>query len=121
MGVVLSVELNTWFLIMRRVLFLRQDSPHVTKQLRDAIDYAFYTSWIIIRVVGYNMILGSLFPLLIMRFELKQDVFFPTVFVMTQTALNLMNLKWTYDLFTPIIKRRLFEHGDENGSREHTL
>ena len=122
MGAVLSVELNTWLLILRRVLFLRKDSPYVPTQLRDCVDYAFYFSWIVIRVFVFNWVLFSLVAVLIERFEDQRTMLFLTMFVATQAALNALQLKWTYDLFVPMIKRSLWKaSSSENGKTEHTL
>lgn len=120
MGILLSVEMNTWFLILRRVLFVRKETHYVPPFLRDLVDFSFYSSWILIRVVAYNKILWDFIPMLAKRYEMQVEVVLPTLFVGTQAILNLMNLKWTYDLFLPIVKRNLLGKGDKD-SGNHTL
>lgn len=120
MGVILCVELNTWFLIARRVLYLRKDT--VPTMFRDFVDRAFYASWIVIRVFAYNWLLYRFIFDFHQRIVDNETLAVPSVFLGTQIALNLMNLKWTYDLFLPIIKRML--NPDSMKSKadgEHTL
>ena len=102
MGACLSVEINTWFLIMRRVVYKRQLPTFCI----DLVGACFYTSWIIIRCVIFPAIL---YTFLSMAYEaiLETGIWFhwPMVFIPVHFALCVMNLKWSYDLFEPIIRR----------------
>lgn len=127
---ILSVEINTWFLICRRVLFLRKDSPYVPQLMRDLVDYAFYASWILIRVFVYGVIQVCYVLLLADQWKRHKDVShiffnFPWMFVVLQTLFTMLNLQWTYALFQPIIKRNLLARGGKgdkvSGGRDHTL
>jgi hypothetical protein len=126
---ILSVEVNTWFLIARRVLYLRRDTISAT--VRDWIDYAFNVTWIITRVVIQNWLLWRFCSLFYLRIIHGQTLLIPSLFVFTQMALNIMNVKWTYDLFKPMIQRNFFPENDNNkndvmmkksdNNKQHTL
>jgi len=104
MGALLSVEINTWFLILRRVLFKSRDRLHPI--VTEFVSYSFYISWIAIRCFVYPAILYDF----LRRAEIKitesgrffhwELLFFPM-----QITLCILNLKWTYDLFKPIVLR----------------
>lgn len=105
MGACLSIEISTWFLILRRVVYKRQSLiPPICIHI---IDMLFYTTWIVIRC----FILPGL---LIEAFSLAGDVVAQSghfrhllfVFIPLHFFLCLLNFKWTYDLFEPIIRGR---------------
>jgi hypothetical protein len=105
MGAFLSIEISTWFLILRRVVYKRQSLiPAICIHI---IDMLFYTTWIVIRC----FILPGL---LIEAFSLAGDVVTKSghfrhllfVFIPLHFFLCLLNFKWTYDLFEPIIRGR---------------
>lgn len=105
MGACMSVEINTWFLIARRV-FNKQgftpwviDLPPFMSIRIKLISIFFYLSWISIRVI--------LFPVLMLKFitlwwnlsldvGTKFNILFPVFFL--HSTFCLLNLKWTYDL-----------------------
>jgi hypothetical protein len=113
---ILSVEVNTWFLIARRVFYLRREK--LSSTFRDFIDHAFYISWIVTRVIIHNWLLCRFCIKFHERILNKETLPIPSLFVGTQTALNLMNLKWTYDLFMPMIKRA---SASSKTDKQHTL
>lgn len=105
MGSILSVEVNTWFLILRRVVFKQ---PDVHPILTETISALFYITWVLIRLIIYP---GVLLTFLSMAHEhiLETGIFWhlPMIFIPVHFFLCMLNLKWTYDLFTPIVKRWL--------------
>ena len=55
MGGCLSVEINTWFMIARRVIYKRKDQ--IPAFVQDIISYLFFFSWITIRIFLYPWIM----------------------------------------------------------------
>lgn len=116
MGAILSVEINTWFLICRRLVYRNSYGPpspaskeHPLLPMAQTIVSAmFYITWIGIRCYLYP---SYLFMFLRMADERIREtgVFFhkEMIFITVHTVLCALNIKWTYDLFTPIIKRWL--------------
>jgi hypothetical protein len=104
MGACLSVEINTWFLIMRRVLYKRKDQIHPA--IMEMVSIAFYASWIIIRVFIFPAIMVTFCQ---MAYETVQTTgklwHWPMMFIPIHFFLCVLNLKWTYDLFQPIFVR----------------
>ena len=103
MGACLSVEVNTWFLIARRVVYKRNYSNTLGGNL---ISICFYLSWIIIRCLVYP---GLLYMFLHMAEEGIREtgtiMHWELLFVPIHFFLCLLNLKWTYDLFQPMFVR----------------
>lgn len=105
MGALLTVEVNTWFLIARRV-FNKQGFPPWTIDLPPIISIrvklisiCFYTTWIIIRCIIYPALLIELISRYNLRTALVRTRF--NVFlicVVLQSCFVALNLKWTYDL-----------------------
>lgn len=103
MGACLSVEVNTWFLILRRVVNKTKDRSPVLKEIVSAL---FYVSWIIIRVFIYPAILVCFLQLAYQEVVATEQLWhWPMIFIPLHFFLCLLNLKWSYDLFEPIIKR----------------
>jgi len=104
MGACLSVEINTWFLIARRAAYKRSDA--VSQQITELISVCFYGSWILIRCIIYP---GILMVFLSMARDIVIDtgtcLHWPIIFLPVHGFLCILNLKWTYDLFHPIIKK----------------
>lgn len=104
MGACLSVEINTWFLIARRVAYKRSDT--VSELLTELISICFYASWILIRCIVYP---GILLVFLKMAndaiVETGTCLHWPIIFLPVHGFLCVLNLIWTYDLFKPIVKR----------------
>ena len=105
MGLILSVEINTWFLIARRVFVYRRQ---VKPPLADTITALFYISWIVIRCIIYP---GLLVIFLRMAHEgiirTQSIMHLQLLFLPVHAGLVVLNLKWTYDLFLPMFKRAL--------------
>ena len=71
MGACLTVELNTWFLIARRVAYKRNLSGTT---LSNVIDACFYASWIIIRCIIYPAILYTFISMAIVGIAETQSI-----------------------------------------------
>jgi hypothetical protein len=106
MGACLSVEINTWFLILRRALYKRKN--HIHPIITELVSISFYVSWIAIRVFLYPMIM---YIFLQMAYDkvMETGILFhwPMIFMPVHFFLCVLNLKWTYDLFLPIFTRYL--------------
>ena len=105
MGACLTVEINTWFLILRRVLYKRRDTVHMPL-LQEMVSTFFYISWIAVRCFIYPAILLVFFKMA--RLEIiRTNVFWhwPMLFIPVHFFLCVLNLKWSYDLFQPMIMK----------------
>jgi len=104
MGACLSVEINTWFLILRRVVYKRKEQlPHV---LVEVVSMLFYVSWIAIRCFIYPAILVHFLHLAREKVETTNRLWhWPMIFIPVHFFLCILNLKWSYDLFEPIIRK----------------
>eukprot|EP00531_Pseudo-nitzschia_arenysensis_P004593 CAMPEP_0116142574 /NCGR_PEP_ID=MMETSP0329-20121206/14981_1 /TAXON_ID=697910 /ORGANISM="Pseudo-nitzschia arenysensis, Strain B593" /LENGTH=280 /DNA_ID=CAMNT_0003637819 /DNA_START=138 /DNA_END=981 /DNA_ORIENTATION=+ len=110
MGAVLSVELNTWFLIARRLVYRNNYCPSgyakVSPIITSTVSAFFYFTWLAIRCYLYPSVLLLFFHLWKEEIELTGRVFFwELLFIPVHFVLCVLNLKWTYDLFKPIVKR----------------
>lgn len=110
MGAILSVEINTWFLICRRLVYRNSysgvpPSPRL-KLAQTFVSTFFYITWIAIRCYLYPSFLVMFWYMYVERLE-ETGVYFHNemLFIPVHVGLCALNLKWTYDLFTPIIKR----------------
>lgn len=104
LGAVLSVEINTYFLILRRVLYkASQQGINLSPIITESVSALFYISWIIIRCIVYP---GVLVSFLTIGYEVyfKEGLVFEMLFIPLHSALCALNLKWTYDLFKPIVQ-----------------
>lgn len=111
MGVLMSVELNTWFLIARRV-FNKQglpswklDIPYFMSVRVKLISVFFYISWISIRCVMYPYVLYVLaFPLLAHKnyADVKHAV---SCAVLIQAVFCFLNAKWSLQLLNSKIRQ----------------
>ena len=125
MGAILSVEINTWFMICRRLVYRNSyggptSNSHASNINNDwwidailtlvqkTVSTMFYITWIAIRCYLYPSYLVMFFRMADERIR-ETGVFFHNemIFIVVHTALCALNIKWTYDLFTPIIKRWL--------------
>jgi len=103
MGACLSVEVNTWLLILRRVVYKARDSSYL---LKEAVSLSFYLSWIVIRVFIYPAILVVFLQMAYTEVIATDQLWhWPMIFIPIHFFLCLLNLKWTYDLFQPIVNR----------------
>jgi TLC domain len=102
MGACLTVEINTWFLILRRVLFKRK-APAL---LQKVVEIGFYVSWIAIRVILYPLIMYMFCGMALERIQETGYLFhWPMIFIPVHFFLCVLNLVWTYDLFLPFFKK----------------
>eukprot|EP00522_Entomoneis_paludosa_P010999 CAMPEP_0172462736 /NCGR_PEP_ID=MMETSP1065-20121228/44778_1 /TAXON_ID=265537 /ORGANISM="Amphiprora paludosa, Strain CCMP125" /LENGTH=271 /DNA_ID=CAMNT_0013218479 /DNA_START=107 /DNA_END=922 /DNA_ORIENTATION=+ len=107
MGALLSVELNTWFLIARRFVYKKKITI-----LSYPASLCFYASWIIIRCYFYPAILVQFIQLADIRIrETGKFWHWPMIFIPFHFALCCLNLKWSIDLFYPIIKSWVVRDG----------
>jgi len=105
MGAILSVEVNTWFLICRRVMYKSSGKP-VSPVLSETVSMMFYLTWILIRCIIYPAVLVEFLRLAVEKIAETGTLWhLPMIFIPAHFALCVLNLKWTYDLFAPIIKR----------------
>ena len=102
MGACLSVEINTWFLITRRVLY---KVPSIPSLVMDLVSFCFYTSWIVIRVGIYPYIMYEFLRMTYWAIVETGQFHSPMLSLPVHFFLCVLNLKWTYELFAPIIRR----------------
>lgn len=115
MGACLSVEINTWFLIARRVAYLRRDA--ISNLITGIINVAFYVSWLAIRCFLYPLIMAIYVQKCqVALVETGTLLHWPVIFVPIHFILCLLNLKWSYDLFTPIVSDWFKSSGVQKGS-----
>lgn len=88
------VEFNTWFLIARRNF---KDVP--------LISYLFYVSWVIIRLGMYPVIMIS-FSMHLYELYMKEHAIpsFGLIMLFFMVSLNILNIKWTYDMILKFLK-----------------
>mmetsp|Transcript_15228 Transcript_15228/g.42109 ORF Transcript_15228/g.42109 Transcript_15228/m.42109 type:complete len:285 (-) Transcript_15228:443-1297(-) len=108
-GAILSVEINTWFLILRRVVY-KQGVNDKTKQAHpvivEIVSFMFYTTWILIRCIVYPAVLVCYLQMAKERIDLTGSwIHVPFIFIPVHLILCCLNLKWTYDLFKPLVRR----------------
>ena len=100
MDACLTVEINTWFLIARRWCYKNR----VSRPIQQIVVACFYLSWIAIRCIIYPTILAIFLSMVDEGWKRTgtlmhwQMLFLPIHFVLCG-----LNLKWTYDLFKPIV------------------
>lgn len=120
MGVCMSVECNTWFLIARRV-FNKQGFPPWQIGLGwlsirvKVISIFFYLTWISIRCILYPCLMGTFYRLWqerILETGSYMNILFPCVPL--HACFCLLNLKWSYELLMSKIRylRRKKQLGD---------
>ena len=110
MGAILSVELNTWFLICRRLVYRSNHCPSgyakFSPIITNTVSTLFYITWVAIRCYLYPHVLVLFMYLWKDEIEIQGKFFFwELLFIPVHAVLCVLNLKWTYDLFNPIIKR----------------
>jgi hypothetical protein len=112
MGACLSVEINTWFLILRR--YKRKDR---NPMLQEIISILFYVSWVAIRCVVYPAIMVVFLRMAHAEVVRTDSLWhWQFIFLPVHFFLCVLNLKWTYDLFLPIVKRCMSTDKDATAS-----
>lgn len=100
MGGCLSIEINTWFLILRRVVYKKK-----WYWVEDLVSFMFYASWISIRLIVYPIILVKFLFITQDLNETTGHWFHPEIlFITCHFVLCCLNLKWSWDSLYPIIK-----------------
>ena len=104
MGACMSVEINTWFLIARRVFNKAGFPPWIIDlsfvSIRvKLISICFYITWIAIRCILYPLLMGYIVNRWLARSEkvgsyLNFDLISPVM----HASFCILNFKWTYDL-----------------------
>jgi hypothetical protein len=126
MGACMSVEINTWFLIARRV-FNKQGFPPWILNLSfvsirvKLISICFYVTWFGIRCILYPIMLVYL----VKRWHLEylkngSWINIELVNPLVHVSFCILNFKWTYDLLMSKIryyKRRAAGHKDDKVSK----
>lgn len=111
MGACMSVEINTWFLIARRV-FNKQgfppwviDLPPFISIRIKLISILFYITWISIRCILYPMMLFSFHDMWVNHsVEVGTRWNLISIVLPLHTCFCLLNLKWSYDLLMSKIR-----------------
>ena len=122
LGALLSVEINTWFLILRRILYKRRkENKRSFPILNQAVSVSFYVSWIIIRVFLYLAMLAY-FLMLTHGAIVETGRYWhgPMICIPVHFFLCVLNLKWTFDLFAPIVREWLAPLSNDGSSRGAT-
>mmetsp|Transcript_27713 Transcript_27713/g.38975 ORF Transcript_27713/g.38975 Transcript_27713/m.38975 type:complete len:338 (-) Transcript_27713:142-1155(-) len=123
MGACMIVEMNTWFLIARRV-FNKQgfppwiiDLPFLFSIRVKLISVFFYLTWIGTRCILYPLLWFEFYDIWGRLSEETGTVFNLFAFVLSlHTVFVLLNLKWTYDLI--MSKMRWWRKLKKNGEKQ---
>ncbi len=106
----MSVELNTWFLIARRV-FNKQgfspwtlDLPYRYSLKVKLISVFFYLSWLTIRCILYPYVLVIFYKLVMSKITREEELALMIASVL-QSVFCLLNARWTWDLMNSKIKQ----------------
>ena len=112
MGVCMSVEINTWLLIARRV-FNKQGLPPWIISLPPLfsirvklISIFFYITWIVIRCIMYPSLLPMYYAKWKTLSQMEDGSYFNVMVLVTSThtLLCALNFKWTYQLLMSKIR-----------------
>lgn len=100
MGACLSVEVNTWLLIARRVVHKQGPRPTFFSIRTKVISVLFYTTWFFIRCYVYPVILRVFLMLWLAQWEETGDMFGShyILALLLHSVFCLLNFKWTFDL-----------------------
>jgi len=108
-GCALSVEVNTWFLILRRVVYKQggnDKSKKLSPIITETVSILFYVTWVLIRCIVYPWVLMIFLQLAVeIVVETRSLLHYPFIFIAVHFVLCCLNLKWTYDLFKPIVAK----------------
>ena len=127
MGACMSVEINTWFLIARRVLNKQGFPPWVLDlsfvSIRvKLISVCFYVTWIAIRCVLYPRLMKPFYNIWIEHSKkVGTDWNLVMLVVPLHASFCLLNFKWSYDLLMSKVRywRKKGHHrgGGDHGSK----
>ena len=116
MGACLSVEINTWLLIARRVFNKQNFGPWVFIGIRiKVISILFYITWISIRCIIYPIIMKLLCELWYETYSSSGYMIYQRYSgaLILHSVFCLLNFKWTFDLFRS--KYRALRSGNRRG------
>lgn len=126
MGALMSVEVNTWFLISRRV-FNKQgfpcwtiDIPFLYSVRIKLISIFFYLTWISIRCILYPWLLYDFFGRWLDAYQANKVVYNIFFFVIPlHCCFVILNIKWSYELLMSKIRywRRANRNEEEEKSK----
>lgn len=110
-GVCMSVELNTWFLIARRV-FNKQGFPAWTIDLPfffsvkvKLISISFYVTWIVIRCMIYPYVLVLFYDMIRHGNRPEDEKIMLSIAACLHSIFCLLNARWTMDLINKKIRQ----------------
>jgi hypothetical protein len=113
MAILVSVEMNTWFLIARRVYNKQKLKPWIVRipflpaiQLK-FLSICFYFSWFAIRVVLYPYVFYIFYRMLNGAYLIENDIpiWAMATSIIFHTGLCFLNCSWTLDLFRNKIRQ----------------
>jgi len=114
MGACLSAELSSWFLIARRVAFLRKNL--IPTAVTWFLTVMFYASWIVIRLMLYPYIMAIYVgKARVVLDETGTLMHWPVIFLPVHFILCLMNFRWTLGLLYPILRKRFQSAAEKDG------
>jgi hypothetical protein len=134
MGACMTVEINTWFLIARRVFNKQGFPPWTLIELNSwlsirvkVISIFFYLTWISIRCILYPALLVPFYQHWRSYSKVTGTSFNLLLFaVLLHTAFCLLNLKWSYELLMSklryfrrqrlLYKQQQLRHGNRNSN-----
>ena len=141
MGACMSVEVNTWFLIARRMFNKQGFSPWVIQlpgtvspvfSIRiKFISIFFYTTWVSIRCILYPFLLWHFGASYVQEFKANNPIWNWFIVVLPiHSMFCMLNIRWTYDLLLSktrywkrlnVARRNGKKRVDENGSVDKGL
>lgn len=123
MGACLSVEINTWFLIARRVMN-KLGLPSWTIKLPflysirlKLISICFYITWVSIRCILYPILWIPIWKISVKEYR-RIGSWMTLVSIITpiHTVFCALNAKWTYDLFRSKLRQMKKKDRDRNNA-----
>jgi hypothetical protein len=109
MGACISVEINTWFLILRRLVYQAKIKSAATsskslsffciKAFAELVSFFFYISWVVTRLYTYPAVLCIFLKLAV------EEADAPLLFIPLHCMLCVLYFKWSYDLFAPMVTK----------------
>lgn len=110
-GVCMSVEINTWFLIARRV-FNKQgfppwtiDLPYLFSVRVKLISICFYITWVAIRCILYPYVLVIFYRIIQNEMHSETEKYFVAVAACLHLVFCMLNGRWTMDLMNSKIRQ----------------
>lgn len=120
----MSVEINTWFLIARRVFNKQGFPPWTIVDLSffsiriKLISILFYITWILIRVMLYPSLLIPFYDIWVAHsIKVHTKLNLICLCIPLHSIFCLLNIKWTYELLMSKIRywKRLYHNNNRKG------